>query len=174
VTWIIETWKTIPDLKMETLSILLRGLGYDPSPLPQKAAYVLSIFLLFSQSLNIVCSAFDLLRRLCTGLEEMEAMNILLSKESSNWSKTVSYYPEVSTSFFVSNPSRKWNPCDLDMMEKRHEQLRSFLHSLGEINSRHPDETMAEPAQDIAIPGWCILVENRGWKSCPIGIYNEN
>jgi len=137
VTWIVETWKNVPDLKLEILSILMKGLGFDPSPLSLKPA------------------ASDLLKRLSTGLEEVEAVNILLSKESSKWSKT-------------------WDLCDLDMMKNRLEQLQFYLHSSGETNSTHPEKIMAEPAQDVAIPGWCILVENRGWEPCPIGIYNEN
>jgi hypothetical protein len=66
----------------------------------------------------------------------------------------------------------KWGPLDLDMMKKRHEQLQS--HISGEINSRRPEELIAQPAQDVPISGWCILVENRGWKPCPVGLYNEN
>ena len=40
VTWIIETWRSMPDLKLNTVSTLMKGLGYDPSPLSQKAVCV--------------------------------------------------------------------------------------------------------------------------------------
>ncbi|KIM47925.1 hypothetical protein M413DRAFT_7067 [Hebeloma cylindrosporum] len=136
VTWIVETWKNIPDLKVETLSILMKGLGYDSSAPSQKTA------------------AFDLLKRLCNGLEEMEAVTLLLSTGSSKIPQT-------------------WGPLDLDMMKKRHEQLQSHLYT-DEKNSTQPDELIAQPAKDVPISGWCILVENRSWKSCPVGIYNEN
>lgn len=103
----------------------------------------------------------------------MEAVTSLLSTESSKLPKTVSSLLEIS-SFFLSDFSTKWNPLDLDMMKKRHEQLESHLYTSGKMNSRQPDELIAQPAQDVPISGWCILVENRGWKPCPIGLYNEN
>lgn len=90
MTWIIETWQNIPDLKLETLSILMKGLGYDPSAPSQKAAYV-NAQILCSNFSDIICSAFDLLKTLCTGFEEIEAVTTLLSTESSKLPKTVSY-----------------------------------------------------------------------------------
>jgi len=100
----------------------------------------------------------------------MEPVTSLLSTESSKLPKTVSSLLEVS---FLSDSSTKWSPLDLDMMKKRHEQLESHLYTSGKTYSRQPDELIAQPAQDVPISGWCILVENRGWKPCPIGLYNN-
>jgi len=106
----------------------------------------------------------------------MEAVTTLLSTGSAKFPKTVSYLPEAQSFLFYFKLTLppKWGPFDLDIMNKRQEQLQSHLHTSSEINSIHPDETIAQPAYYVPISGWCILVENRGWKSCPVGNYYEN
>jgi len=115
----------------------MKGLGYDSSSLSSRSA------------------TFALLKKLCAGQEEFEAVTGLLFKPNSQISGAA------------------WGSHDLDVMKERNDILQSFQATAMEILAQTPSSVVEKPTHEIWIPGWSRS-ENRHWKCCPIGVYHAN